>query len=79
MIEPTSLGVRALALRVIACQVADVEAWLHWEDYPNLSEAAFEELVAEVAKRAVELSSQSSAYDNLFEVDSAYIFDGATA
>lgn len=76
-IHLTELEAAAVAYRLIAQQVGDVESWLYWEDVGYLDEASFEMVEEQVRKVAVSTLAKSRSLDIANHIDSADILERA--
>jgi len=65
----------AMALRLTAGHRVAAETWLHREDHPQLSEAAFERLVWSVGLNTQNLDRIADQYDRSHRVDSAALIE----
>lgn len=67
--EPTPIEAQTLARKILADRLEDVESWLHWEDYPELSERAFRDLcerikgLARVHREVVKAHERVQGFD----------------
>lgn len=64
---------QALATRLVALRVADVDRWLDWEDLPHLDERSFALLVEEVEREAIHLHGRSLSLDRSSGIDSQWL------
>ena len=74
----SSAEVTAMARRILADRMENLGTeWLSWEDYPNLSERAFEALQLEVDAHALTARKRAGAADQAENIDSMALIQEA--
>lgn len=77
-LDLTPQETESLARRVIARLLADHECWLDWEDFPKLSQGAFDALDQTVKDLAGHAHEASRHFDFIQNVDSANVLEASS-
>lgn len=73
----TELEAGALAYRIVAQHVSDSDRWLEWEDYPYLTNEAFQMVDEKVREIGATTLNRSRSLDVEADIDSVELLERA--